>query len=70
MLGTSYMSGESVEGQAVVIWHCPARPHQTRALGEEKNVLPYEFIGFSLAPRDVLDDKPKSLYSTTPPSPL
>lgn len=61
---------ESVDGEDVVIWYCLRHHHQPRQLGEEKNVVPYEFIGFRLEPRDFLDDTLTGLYPTTPPSPL
>ncbi len=70
VLGTKYVDGESVDGQDIVIWYCLRTHHKPRELGEEKNVLPYEFIGFRIEPRDFLDDTPKNLYPTTPPSPF
>lgn len=71
VLKTNYATpAESVDGQDVVIWYCLRTHHQPRQLGEEKQVLPYEFIGFQLEPRDLLDDTIKNLYPTIPPSPL
>jgi hypothetical protein len=61
---------ENIDGKDVVLWYCLRTHHFTRHLGEEKNVLPYHFVSFHLEPRDFLDDTPKGLYSTLPPSPL
>lgn len=69
VLGAQYVSGESVDGEDVVVWHCLRHHHYPRDQGEEKQVLPYEFLGFHLEPRDFLDDTPSNLYPTTPPSP-
>ena len=69
VLGTTYANGESVNGEDVVVWYCLRHHHQPRPLGEEDNVLPYEFHRFSIEPRDFLDHTPKNLYTTSPPSP-
>ena len=69
LLGTAYANGESVNGEDVVVWYCLRHHHQPRPLGEEDNVLPYEFHRFSIEPRDFLDHTPKNLYTTSPPSP-
>jgi len=69
VLGTAYANGEMVDGQDVVIWYCLRHHHRPRQFGEERGVLPYEFLGFHLEPRDFLDDTPKNLYATVPPSP-
>jgi len=69
VLGANYVNGESVDGQDVVVWYCLRGHHFPRHLSEEKKVLPYHFIGFHMEPRDFLDDTPRNLYPTTPPSP-
>jgi hypothetical protein len=69
VLGTTYVNGETVDGQDVVIWYSLRTHHEPRELGEEMTVLPYEFIGFQMQPRNFLDNTLKNLYSTTPPSP-
>jgi primary-amine oxidase len=72
VLGSTYLHGPnaSVDGRDVVVWHCLRHHHQPRQLGEETNVLPYEFLSFRIEPRDFIDATPKNLYTTTPPSPL
>jgi len=70
VISTQYVNGESVNGQDVVVWYCLRTHHQPRQFGEEKRVLPYEFIGFRMEPRDFLDDTLTGLYPTTPVSPL
>lgn len=70
VLGTNYVNGESVDGQDVVVWYCLRHHHQPRQLGEETNVVPYEFLSFHMQPRDFLDATLKNLYPTTPPSPF
>lgn len=62
-------SPESVDGKDVVVWYCLRTHHLPRHRGEEDKVLPYEFIGFRIEPRDFLDHTPKGLYTTTPTSP-
>jgi Cu2+-containing amine oxidase len=69
VLGTLYANGESVDGQDVVVWYCLRHHHRPRQSGEEQTVLPYEFLGFHLEPRDFLDGTPTNLYATQPPSP-
>ena len=68
-IGTQFVNGESVDGQDVVVWYCLRHHHRPREKGEEDNVLPYEFLGFELEPRDLLDHTPTKLYSTSPVSP-
>jgi hypothetical protein len=72
VLGTTYLHGPnaSVDGRDVVVWYCMRHHHQPRQLGEETNVLPYEFLSFRIEPRDFIDSTPTNLYTTTPPSPL
>jgi Cu2+-containing amine oxidase len=70
VLETNYASGQSIDGEDVVVWYCLREHHTPRPLGEETNVLTYHFDGFHIAPRDFLDETPKNLYTTTPPSPL
>ncbi len=70
VLGSTYVNGESVDGADLVIWYCLRHHHKPRQLGEETNVVPYEFLGFHLEPRDFLDETPKNLYPTTPSSPF
>ena len=70
VLTTKYVSGEGVNGQDVVVWYCLRHHHQPRQLGEETIVVPYEFLGFHMEPRDFVDGTIKNLYPTTPPSPL
>lgn len=62
-------SPESVDGEDIVVWYCLRTHHLPRHLGEEDKVLPYEFIGFRIEPRDFLDHTPTGLYATTPVSP-
>ena len=62
-------SPEPADGQDVVVWHCLRTHHLPRHRAEEDKVLPYEFIGFRVEPRDFLDHTPTGLYSTTPGSP-
>ncbi len=62
-------SPESVDGEDVVVWYCLRTHHLPRHLGEEHKVLPYEYIGLRIEPRDFLDDTPTGLYTTEPPSP-
>jgi Copper amine oxidase, enzyme domain len=62
-------SPESADGQDVVVWYCLRTHHMPRHRGEEDKVLPYEFIGFRIEPRDFLDHTPAGLYPTTPTSP-
>jgi len=69
VLENLYASGQAVNGQDVVVWYCLRTHHAPRQLGEEKNVLPYEERSFHIEPRDFLDDTPKNLYATKPPSP-
>lgn len=64
-----YVSGQSLSNVDVLVWHVLRSHHLPRPKGEEKDVVPYHFIGFHLQPRDWLDETPKSLYSTTPVSP-
>lgn len=68
-LGTTYATVESVNGQDVVVWYALRHHHKPREFGEERKVLPYEFLGFHVEPRDFLDDTPTNLYATTPASP-
>jgi Copper amine oxidase, enzyme domain len=71
VMNTNYINpAENVDGKDVVIWYCMRTHHVTRSLGEEKNVLPYHYVGFHMEPRDFMDDTPKGIYSTTPVSPL
>ena len=72
VLGTTYLHGPnaSVDGRDIVVWYCMRHHHQPRQLGEETNVLPYEFLSFHIEPRDFIDATPTNLYTTTPPSPL
>lgn len=70
VLTTKYTNGEPTNGQDVVVWYCLRHHHQPRSLGEETDVVPYEFLGFRVEPRDFVDATIKNLYPTTPPSPL
>jgi Cu2+-containing amine oxidase len=70
VLSNQYESSQGVDGQDVVVWYCLREHHPPRQLGEETRVVPYEFHGFHLQPRDFLDDTPTNLYPTSPPSPL
>jgi len=70
VLGTKYVNGESVDGEDVVVWYCLRTHHLPRHLSEEKKVVPYEFLGFHMQPRDFLSDTPREIYATDPPSPL
>ena len=78
VLTSTYGSGESVNGQDVVVWYCLRHHHQPRItklatgalVGEETIVVPYEMFGFHMQPRDVLDKTPTNLYPTTPSSPI
>jgi primary-amine oxidase len=69
VLDTKYVNGEGVDGEDVVVWYCLRTHHLPRHMSEEKKVVPYEFIGFHMQPRDFLTDTPTNLYPTTPPSP-
>jgi Cu2+-containing amine oxidase len=70
VLSNQYESGQGVDGEDVVVWYCLREHHAPRQVGEETRVVPYEFHGFHLKPRDFLDDTPTNLYPTSPPSPL
>jgi Cu2+-containing amine oxidase len=70
VLSSQYQSGESVDGEDVVVWYCLREHHAPRQAGEERRVVPYEFHGFHMKPRDFLDDTPTNLYPTSPSSPL
>ncbi len=70
VLTTKYANGEPTNGQDVVAWYCLRHHHQPRSLGEETDVVPYEFLGFRIEPRDFVDATIKHLYPTIPPSPL
>jgi hypothetical protein len=70
VLSNQYESGQGVDGQDVVVWYCLRGHHVPRLAGEEARVVPYEFHGFHLEPRDFLDDTPIHLYPTSPSSPL
>ena len=70
VLSDQYESGQGVDGQDVVVWYCLRGHHVPRLAGEEARVVPYEFHGFHLEPRDFLDDTPIHLYPTSPSSPL
>lgn len=61
---------ENIDGKDVVLWYCMRTHHVTRYKGEEKNVLPYHYVGFHLEARDFLDDTPLGIYNTNPPSPF
>lgn len=69
-LNNTYVSGENVDGQDVVVWHVLRHHHNPRSVGEETNVVPYEFLEFHIEARDVFDATPLGLYATIPPSPL
>jgi primary-amine oxidase len=69
VLGTKYVNGEGVNGEDIVLWYCLRHHHLPRHLSEEKKVVPYEFLGFHIEPRDFLTDTPVNLYPTNPPSP-
>jgi len=69
VLGSVYANGESVDGQDIVVWYCLRHHHLPRHKGEESKVLPYEFIGFRIEPRDFLNSTPGALYPTSPASP-
>jgi hypothetical protein len=69
VLGAQYANGENVDGEDVVVWYCLRTHHLPRHRGEEDKVLPYEWVGFHIEPRDFLDHTPTGLYPTTPSSP-
>ena len=69
-LNTTYLSGENVDGQDVVVWHVLRHHHNPRSAGEETVVVPYEFLEFHIEARDIFDATPTGLYATIPPSPL
>lgn len=69
VLGTQYVNGENVNGEDIVVWHCLRTHHLPRHRAEEDKVLPYEWVGFRIEPRDFLDHTPAGLYPTTPSSP-
>lgn len=69
VLGTQYANGENVDGEDVVVWHCLRTHHLPRHRAEEDKVLPYEWVGFRIEPRDFTDHTPAGLYPTTPSSP-
>jgi primary-amine oxidase len=72
VLANVYAGGgapEPTDGQDVVVWYCLRTHHLPRHRGEEDKVLPYEFVGFRIEPRDFLDHTPTGLYTTTPASP-
>ncbi len=69
-LNTVYLSGENVDGQDVVVWHVLRHHHHPRSVGEETDVVPYEFLEFHIEPRDIRGATATGLYATDPPSPL
>jgi len=71
ILSRSYVDpAATIDGSEIVFWHCLRHHHEARQFGEEQAVVPHEFIGFSLEPRDFLDDTLRRLYTTDPPSPI
>lgn len=69
-LTNSYANGENTDGQDVVVWHVVRHHHNPRPLGEETDVVPYEFLEFHIEARDIFNATPRHLYSTKPVSPL
>lgn len=69
-LNTVYANGEPTDGQDVVVWHVLRHHHNPRSIGEETDVVPYEFLEFHIEARDVLDATPRKIYATNPASPL
>jgi hypothetical protein len=60
VLTNNYISrnGRSIDGADVVIWYCLHHHHEPRQHGEERQLVPYTYLGFRLEPRDFLDDSP------------
>jgi primary-amine oxidase len=52
----SYLTGESVDGQDVVVWYVLHVHHLPRT--EDYPAMPIEWVGFQLMPRDFLDSSP------------
>jgi primary-amine oxidase len=52
----SYVNGESVDGQDVVLWYVLHVHHTPRT--EDYPAMPIEWVGFVLKPRDFLDASP------------
>jgi primary-amine oxidase len=52
----SYVNGESVDGQDVVVWYVLHVHHLPRT--EDWPAMPIEWVGFQLKPRDFLDASP------------
>ena len=64
-----YGSGRSIVGRDVIIWYVLREHHRPIWQGEETDTFPYQFMHFTIKPRDFLDGTPTGLYDTTPPSP-
>jgi primary-amine oxidase len=56
-------------GKEVICWYVMREHHVPAPDGEDRTMVPYHFDSFIIRPRDFLDDTPKSLYTTNPPSP-
>jgi primary-amine oxidase len=54
---SGYLDGDDVAGQDVVLWYAMHKYHEVRS--EDRPVMPIEWMGFALQPRDFFDANPR-----------
>ena len=53
---STYIDGEAIDGQDVVVWYARHAHHEVRS--EDRPHMPVEWVGFELRPRDYFDQNP------------